>query len=144
MKTTFVPSDRTFVWPVRVYYEDTDAGGLVYHSRYLHFLERARTEWLRSIGFEQDVLATEEKILFAVRRMEIDFVYPARFNNQLLVHSQILALRRVSITFNQNIQLVTDATLVLQALVQIACIDTVHNRPAPIPQPLMQVFRNEP
>lgn len=143
MKISFTPSNRVFTWPVRVYYEDTDAGGLVYHSRYLHFLERARTEWLRFLGFEQDLLAQQAGILFAVRHIEIDFLRPAHFNTQLLVYSQILELRRVSLTFNQHIELVSDNSRLLHAKVQIACIDTIKNKPTPIPEPLLRMICNE-
>lgn len=136
-------TSHIFVWPVRVYYEDTDAGGLVYHSRYLHFLERARTEWLRHLGFEQDTLAHRDQILFAVHHIEINFLRPAQFNNQLEVHSQITALRRVSINFLQNIHLATNATHLIKAQVQIACIDTIRHRPIPIPPTLMQAIRHE-
>ncbi|MEJ1469461.1 MAG: YbgC/FadM family acyl-CoA thioesterase, partial [Candidatus Sedimenticola sp. (ex Thyasira tokunagai)] len=74
-----------FIWPVRVYYEDTDSGGVVYYANYLKFMERARTEWLRQLGFEQDELLEKEGILFAVRRVAVDYLRPARFNDELLV-----------------------------------------------------------
>ena len=73
-----------FQFPVRVYYEDTDAGGIVYHANYLKFLERARTEWLRSLGIEQDVWLAQS-IAFVVRHMDIDFRHAARFNQQLVI-----------------------------------------------------------
>ena len=78
-----------FVWKVRVYWEDTDAGGVVYHSRYVNFFERARTEWLRSLGVDQSELAEQENVLFAVRHMEIDFKQAARLDDELdiTVHS---------------------------------------------------------
>ncbi|HGX92774.1 MAG TPA: YbgC/FadM family acyl-CoA thioesterase, partial [Candidatus Tenderia sp.] len=78
-----------FSWPVRVYYEDTDAGGVVYHASYLCFLERARTEWLRSLGLEQDVLRQRDNILFAVRHIDIAYLKPARFNDQLDVTAAV-------------------------------------------------------
>ncbi len=70
-----------FVWPVRVYYEDTDSGGVVYYANYLKFMERARTEWLRARGFEQDVLLGEHRLMFAVRSLSVDYHRPARFND---------------------------------------------------------------
>ena len=73
----------TFVWPVRVYWEDTDAGGVVYYANYLKFMERARSEWLRVLGFEQDVLRDDAGVVFVVRRVEIDYLSPARFNDQI-------------------------------------------------------------
>ena len=78
-----------FLWPIRVYYEDTDSGGVVYYANYLKFMERARTEWLRKHGFEQDKLIETDNILFAVRKAEVDFKLPARFNQSLQVASQI-------------------------------------------------------
>ncbi|MGB5569099.1 MAG: YbgC/FadM family acyl-CoA thioesterase, partial [Sedimenticolaceae bacterium] len=78
-----------FEWPVRVYYEDTDAGGVVYYANYLKYLERARTEWLRYLGFGQDTLMRDAGILFAVRRVEIDYLLPARFDDALLVELEI-------------------------------------------------------
>ncbi len=75
----------TFRWPVRVYYEDTDAGGVVYHANYLLFMERARTEWLRALGFEQDALRREAGVQFSVRRATIDYLRPALFNDLLTV-----------------------------------------------------------
>ena len=92
-----------FQFPVRVYYEDTDAGGIVYHANYLKFLERARTEWLRSLGIEQDVWL-EQSIAFVVRHMDIDFRHAARFNQQLLVTNRIADLKRASVVFAQQIQ----------------------------------------
>ena len=76
---------KEFLWPVRVYYEDTDSGGVVYYANYLKFMERARTEWLRALGFEQDQLIEEEGVIFAVRRAEVDFIAPGRFNDALQV-----------------------------------------------------------
>ena len=95
---------QEFVWPIRVYYEDTDSGGVVYHANYLRFMERARTEWLRRLGFEQDRLRDEERVIFAVRRMELDFLAPARFNDALLVHTRLAAQRRASLLFEQSVR----------------------------------------
>lgn len=134
---------QDFVWPVRVYYKDTDAGGVVYHARYLHFLERARTEWLRSLNFEQDSLVRDLGTLFVVRTMKLDYLRPAHFNEQLLVRSKITELRRVSMNFAQNIHLTNNNALVLIAQVQIVCIDATQHRPSPIPEQLLKAIRNE-
>ena len=88
-----------FQWPVRVYYEDTDAGGVVYYANYLRFFERARTEMLRASGFEQDQLIDQHQIVFAVRSIEVDYLLPARFNQSLLVNVEISQFRGVSILF---------------------------------------------
>jgi len=134
---------KVFEWPIRVYYEDTDAGGLVYHSRYLHFLERARTEWLRALGFEQDALAQRPGVLFAVRWMELDYRLPARFNERLLVHSQVAELRRASLVFAQEIRRADDGVQLLGARVRLACLEVVRHRPCPIPESVLREIQNE-
>ena len=94
---------REFSWPVRVYYEDTDSGGVVYYANYLKFMERARTELLRSIGFEQDKIQQELGILFAVVSANIQYKKPARFNDELNVITSITSLGKASISFKQSI-----------------------------------------
>ena len=89
----------TFVWPARVYYEDTDAGGVVYYANYLKFLERARTEWLRALGFDQRDLMRDAGILFAVRHVEIDYLLPARFDDELRIEAAVERASKVSLTF---------------------------------------------
>lgn len=125
-----------FHWPVRVYYEDTDAGGLVYHARYLHFFERARTEWLRALGFEQDRLRDAHGVLFAVRRLAIEYLRPARFNDALTVTSRLAARGGASLDFAQEI-IAADGTPLCRADVAVACIDAVRVRPARIPAPIL-------
>ncbi len=92
-----------FKWPVRVYYEDTDCGGVVYHSNYLKFMEQARTEWLRSLGLEQDVLMAEYGVVFAVKSLSIDYIKPALFNQALTIETEIEKMGKVSIVFKQLI-----------------------------------------
>jgi acyl-CoA thioester hydrolase len=92
-----------FTWPVRVYYEDTDAAGVVYHASYLRFLERARTDWLRSLGFEQDRLMRDEGTVFAVAGLKLDFLRPARFNDRLSTDVALLKLGLASLTLAQSI-----------------------------------------
>ena len=92
-----------FQWPVRVYYEDTDSGGVVYYANYLRFMERARTEWLRALGFEQDILIRDEGIIFAVRSASLEYLRPARFNDQLLVGVRLAESRRASLSFEQAV-----------------------------------------
>ena len=122
-----------FIWPVRVYYEDTDVGGVVYHSNYLNFMERARTEWLRQFGIEQDWLLAEG-IAFAVGRMEIDFIRPARFNNALQVSVKLVKKGRASLVFEQEIYKQNDpATVLCRGQVKVGCIDTHRFRPIAIP-----------
>lgn len=122
-----------FLWDVRVYYEDTDAGGVVYYANYLHFLERARTEWLRSLGFEQDEMMTTEGVLFAVRALQIDYLKPARFNERLQVSVRMVHRGKASITVAQSVQRHTDALSLCTASVKLACLDVVSLRPRPLP-----------
>ncbi len=132
-----------FLWPVRVYYEDTDAGGVVYHSHYLNFMERARTEYLRNLGFEQDELATRG-VIFAVHRAEVDFIRPARFNDALQVSTVIVEQRRASLTFKQTIGKTTpDGETCCQAMVRVACINQSTFRPQSIPQDIIRALSNE-
>lgn len=120
-----------FEWPVRVYYEDTDSGGVVYHSNYLRFMERARTEWLRALGFEQDALLLEHACLFAVHSMQLNFRRPARFNDALTVKSELLAAGGASMQFEQLI--FRDNELLCGATIRIASVDAQTFRPKPIP-----------
>lgn len=124
---------KGFIWPVRVYYEDTDSSGLVYYVNYLKFMERARSEWLRSLGFEQDVLARDDKILFVVRAMQMEYLRPARFNDLLRVNTQVKEARRVSLVFQQQILNVKDE-LLCQGQTQVACVQADLIRPQQIPQ----------
>jgi acyl-CoA thioester hydrolase len=126
-----------FRWPVRVYFEDTDAGGVVYHATYLNFLERARTEWLRSLGFEQDRLREEQGVLFVVRRMGIEYRSSARFNDQLTVTSALSGQGRASLDFEQTVLREADASLCCRAKVNVACVDAGRMRPTRIPEAVL-------
>jgi len=95
--------NQAFIWPVRVYYEDTDAQGLVYYANYFRFMERARTEWLRALGVEQDRLMREERRLFVVVDTQAEFLSPARFNDELLVSARLLHQARASFELEQLI-----------------------------------------
>jgi len=127
-----------FLWPVRVYYEDTDSGGVVYHTNYLKFLERTRTELLRSFGFEQDKLKEQVNIIFAVRNINVDYLKPARFNDLLQVGAMIKRLGPASIVFNQTISRESDNSLLCQAEVKIACLTADTLRPYPIPDNIVR------
>jgi acyl-CoA thioester hydrolase len=129
-----------FIWPLRVYYEDTDAGGVVYYANYLKFMERCRTEWLRSLGFEQDRLLKEEGVLFAVRHVEADFRAPARFNDALVVEARIIKKGKASLTFRQEIRRESDRQLLCSGDVKVACIDAQGFRPTPIPEKILAVI----
>lgn len=121
--------------PVRVYYEDTDSGGVVYYANYLKFMERARTEWLRSLGYEQDELIEKEGVIFAVRSVQLDYLKPARFNDLLHVSAQVAQMGRASMTFDQQITLAGgDDSVLCRGQIKIACLDAKTLRPMPIPQ----------
>jgi acyl-CoA thioester hydrolase len=131
-----------FSWPVRVYYEDTDAGGMVYYANYLKYLERARTEFLRSLGIEQDVLKKEENIIFVVRSMAIDYLNPAFFNELLNVSAVIAELRKASISFHQEVSNQQKETL-CSAQVKIACIHSKNLKPVSIPEFITKELGND-
>ncbi len=123
-----------FCWPVRVYYEDTDNGGVVYYANYLKFMERARTEWLRAQGVEQDVLSRREGIIFAVRSANVEFKKPARFNQLLEVSVRIIKRGGASISFQQEVRDAgSDKEVLCSAEIKIACLDVQSFRPKAIP-----------
>lgn len=128
--------ENEFIWPVRVYYEDTDAAGVVFYANYLNFMERARTEWLRNIGFEQDKLKQEKNILFAVRSVTIDYLKPAYFNELLSVRSKLIDQRPASLVFNQSIFNDNNVKLCV-AEIKIACLNSINMKPEPIPETIL-------
>ncbi|OIQ47505.1 MAG: tol-pal system-associated acyl-CoA thioesterase [Gammaproteobacteria bacterium MedPE] len=125
-----------FEFPVRVYYEDTDAGGVVYHSNYLNFYERARTEYLRKLGFEQDVLL-DQGLAFVVRKCELDYLVAARFNDQLIVTVEIAQLKRASIVFKQKITTI-DGNLLSTARVVVVSVALEKMKPTAIPSLILK------
>jgi acyl-CoA thioester hydrolase len=130
---------KQFMWPVRVYYEDTDAGGVVYYANYLKFYERSRTEMLRAMGYEQDVLIAENRVVFVVRSVKVDYMIPARFNELLQVSSEVSMVKPASLVFEQFIY--RDNAILSKATVRIACLDAEKMRPKIIPQDLLVELR---
>ena len=133
-------SVEVFRWPVRVYYEDTDAGGVVYHARYLNFCERARTEWLRSRGWELDVLRDRYRVMFVVARASLEYRRPARFNDALDVTCEVARLRAAAIEFTQRVEHSTDSTVLCGVSVRVVCVDARTFRPKPIPESILESF----
>ena len=129
-----------FTWPVRVYYEDTDAGGVVYYANYLKFLERARTECLRELGFEQDQLKQEYGIIFAVHSLSIQYRKPAVFNDALAVSAEIIDIGKARLTFKQMITRDNNNTSICSADVVIACLNAERFTPARIPTHILEVL----
>ena len=132
---------KAFVWPVRVYFEDTDAGGVVYYANYLKFMERARTEWLRERGFEQDRLRAETGVLFVVRSVSLDLRRPARFNDTLSVSCRPTALGRASLDVEQTVS--RDAAELATAHVRLACVEAERFVPVAIPAPVRAVIESD-
>lgn len=139
-----------FSWPVRVYYEDTDNGGVVYYANYLKFMERARTEWLRARGVEQDILAENEGVIFAVRSAQLDYLKPAKFNQLLSVSVKVAEAGKASLVFDQAVVLTEDlitndgddgedrGVLLCKGRIKIACLDANSLKPRAIPAPIRQ------
>jgi len=142
---------QSFILPIRVYYEDTDAGGVVYHSNYINFFERARTEWLRQLGYELDWLAENEKLLFVVRSISCDYLRPALFNDELFVSAEIKALGKTSIVFKQKVMRARkktdkasdDACVILaQGEVTVVSVDAVKFRPKRLPANILETIES--
>lgn len=126
------PVSAPFRWPVRVYWEDTDAGGVVYHASYVRFLERARTEWMRALGVDQLAFKQSTGLAFMVRDMQLDFLRPALLDDELAVTVEVREWRAASILFAQTITK-ADGGCLIRATVRVACVDLQRMRPAAIP-----------
>jgi acyl-CoA thioester hydrolase len=125
-----------FIWPVRVYYEDTDAAGVVFYANYLKFMERARTEWLRALGFEQTTLMHDHNVVFVVRALAVEFLRPALFNDALEVTVSLTAARGSLLEIAQTVRrgprnLVTGG-------VKVACVNTQSFKPVRIPKSILE------
>jgi acyl-CoA thioester hydrolase len=145
---------KTFAWRTRVYWEDTDAGGVVYYANYLRYMERARTEWLRTLGYCQRDLATNHGVLFAVTRVRIDYRRPARLDDELSVTCDPRTVGAASVTFGQNVMRLSVAAaehepagafdaapgVLTEAEVRIACLDARTFRPLRMPEFLLSAF----
>jgi len=128
-----------FVWPARIYWEDTDAGGVVYYANYLKFMERARSEWLRSLGVEQAELLRTQGLLFAIVRVEADYRRPARYGDLLQVTCAIAEHSRTSLTFVQEVYRGDlSGELLLNGRVRAVCLDAATFKPRPIPDFLLK------
>lgn len=126
-----------FTWPVRVYWEDTDAGGVVYHASYLRFLERARSEWLRAQGITQSELARQRGLIFAVTDAELRFRRPARLDDDLFGTCLLEERRGASLCFRQELVRAADAAVLVEARVRAACLDAATFRPRALPDDLL-------
>jgi acyl-CoA thioester hydrolase len=127
-----------FEWNVRVYFEDTDSGGVVYHANYLKFMERARTEWLRSLGLNQIKLKKEDKVMFVDRKIDIQYRMPSRFNDELLLQTECFKTTDYSIMLKQNI--LRDKQIITEGKVEIVCINSDLFKPVRIPKIAKQLM----
>jgi acyl-CoA thioester hydrolase len=133
-------AEIAFSISIRVYFQDTDAGEVVYHGTYLDFLERARTEWLRHLGFEQLEIRQRLGILFIVRGLEVKYVSPARLDDLIDVSVAVARLGRAQVTLAQDVR--RDGATLLRAAVNLACVTSGNFRPQPLPEEISEAFNN--
>lgn len=140
-----------FTWPARVYWEDTDGGGIVYYANYLRFLERARTEWLRSFGFSQQAMSIDPGIVFTVVNISVDYLKPARLDDELLITCEPRQIRAASLKFSQRVYRTTtgsapgsgkqpEGDVLVEADVRVACLDARTMRPTRMPDSLLNAL----
>lgn len=136
--TPHVPD--AFSWPTRVYWEDTDAGGVVYHAQYVAFLERARSEWMRARGQMQEQLRREHDLVFVVRAMQLEFLKPARLDDLLQVSAELRQVKRASVVFAQTIR--RDDQVLLTAQVRVAAVSATGFRPVAMDEAVYREFKS--
>jgi len=130
-----------FSWPLRIYWEDTDAGGVVYHARYVAFMERARSEWMRAMGYGQEAMRSGDGQVFVVRAMTLDFLKPAKLDDQLIITVQVCESRRTSLHVEQHI--LRDDQLLLKARVHLVAVGTRSFRPQAIEAALLATLQQQ-
>ena len=139
MTTEITSSSKAFEWPIRVYYEDTDAQGVVYYANYFRFMERARTEWLRALGVDQVAMMQEQRRIFVVTETKAEFLVPARFNDEIVVTARLAGLTRATFDIEQNIYLDSlDGTLLLRGSVRAAYLNADTLRPTRVPASIFE------
>ena len=134
-------SPSEFRFPIRVYYEDTDAAGIVYHANYIKFMERARTEWLRALGFDQRAIAREHGIAFVVRSANVEFLRPARFNDQLFATCALQRLGWASVEFRQTV-IDEHGTLLSTGDIRVGSVNFHRMQPQRMPEAIYQGISN--
>jgi acyl-CoA thioester hydrolase len=130
-------------WRIRVYWEDTDAGGVVYHAGYLRFLERARSEWMRAIGLGQDAIRRSHGVVFVVRGLEIAYDKPARLDDELDASVRVVRLRTASMDIAQEVRRIADDATLARAQVRVACVDATAFVPCRIPSGIAALIRQD-
>jgi len=129
---------KTFSWPARIYYEDTDASGVVYHANYLRYFERCRTEWLRAVGFSQQRLKNELFIAFTIADLSVKYLVPARLDDEIEIGLSVAHVGRASLRFEQNIRRVADAETLATGEFRAACVDMRAFRPCAVPPAVLK------
>jgi len=129
-------------FPVRVYYEDTDAVGIVYYANYFRFMERARTEWLRELGFEQDRIRQEYGVVFVVRSAAAEYLAPAKFNDLLWVTGELLSHSRTAMIIRQNIYRQEDDQLLCKGEISVVSVGIETFRPSPVPAAILEKLKH--
>ena len=132
---------RIHHWPIRIYYEDTDSGGVVYHSNYLKFMERARTEWLRDFEINQKVLKDNLNLMFVVNEIDIKFMKPAVFNDEIEVQTKLEKMGSVKIELEQKI--FRSSEILIKSRVVIASVNSISIKPMRIPNEIKLLMENE-
>lgn len=135
--------NKSFTWPLRVYWEDTDAGGIVFYANYLKYFERARTEWLRSLGIEQSALRERSGAIFVVAEAQLRYVRPARLDDELFVSACPTEIGRAGLTIQQHAWLKTEAgrTLLCEARVRVAWVNASTYKPTRIPYSILELLK---
>jgi acyl-CoA thioester hydrolase len=131
---------KRFEFPCRIYWEDTDAGGVVYYANYLKFMERCRTEWLRALGVDQHRMRTERGLQFAVVDLQVKFLRPAVLDDEIVVTAELLSLTGATINFKQGVY--RDHLQLIDAGTRVACLDSATLKPRAIPKDLFLEWRN--
>jgi len=134
-----------FTWPVRVYWEDTDAGGIVYYANYLKFMERARTEWLRALGYEQGPMQRDQNLIFVVLDTQVEYKKPARYGDALTVTARLSERTRATFSFAQEVYRDgLDGELLVKGAIRAACLDATSLKPRGLPQSLIDSLLETP
>jgi acyl-CoA thioester hydrolase len=132
----------SFSHPVRIYWEDTDAGGVVFYANYLKFFERARTEWLRALGFGQQQMRDEQGLMFIVTDTQVRYLHPARLDDQLTVTVKLAAAARATLTLAQAA--LRGATLLADSRITLACVEAGSFRPKRLPKSILDALASQP
>jgi acyl-CoA thioester hydrolase len=131
-----------FVWPIRVYFEDTDTGGIVFYANYLKFFERARSEWLRACGIGQRLLSEASGTMFVVRSTSVDYRAPARLDDTIETRTRVSRIGRASVDFDQ--QAWCEGTLLAAGTIRVGCVDRASMKPAAIPPEVLDALQGGP